>query len=339
MSLRPLLKSIATHPLLAAPSLFVQRMAHRDDVLILTYHRISEQGHYPVPFDSFPTVTLREFEQQLSYLARHYSFITPEQLADHYHNNKPLPPNPCLLTLDDCYKDIIHIVPLLKKYQAHMVFFVPTDYMDGAHGFWWDHLWYIFHQAGGEELVIFGKKIDTTAPENFLEQIALLAPDFLHKSLAEQTAWFHDFYKQHGISEPTDTMRSLLLAWDELASLDKDFVTVGGHTGSHCSLGHQDEQTQREEILASKAILEKHLSNPLRCFAYPYGEKENYNDKSVAIVEQNGFELAFVQNFGYNNQNQNPFLLRRCNVYTGEALQFTLSGYRQFVQGLRGALR
>lgn len=84
----------------------------RRRVPILMYHRLAA---IPGDRNALPP---EKFKEQLEYLASHgYHTISPNDLYQYYHNKKPLPSKPILLTFDDGYTDnFTEALPLLKKY-------------------------------------------------------------------------------------------------------------------------------------------------------------------------------------------------------------------------------
>ena len=65
-----------------------------------------------------------EFESDLKYLSKNnYTTITMTQLINYVYNNKDLPKNPIILSFDDGYlNNYVYVLPLLKKYNAKIVF-------------------------------------------------------------------------------------------------------------------------------------------------------------------------------------------------------------------------
>lgn len=70
--------------------------------------------------------------------------------------------------------------------------------------------------------------------------------------------------------------------------ISKDF-DIGAHTLNHPYLSKLNIQEQKKEIKESKDQLEELCQLSVKLFAYPYGD---YNDDSVSIVEDCGFEFA-----------------------------------------------
>ncbi|TCP53429.1 polysaccharide deacetylase [Tumebacillus sp. BK434] len=115
------------------PRPYVIRTATRSEVWtsevpILEYHAFSKQQKQDVWY-----VAADAFEKQLRYLAEHgYNSISFQDLAKAWYENRPLPPKPVILSIDDGYMNNYTIAyPLLKKYKMKAVIFLTTN-MIGA---------------------------------------------------------------------------------------------------------------------------------------------------------------------------------------------------------------
>ena len=53
---------------------------------------------------------------------------------------------------------------------------------------------------------------------------------------------------------------------------------------------------QQEEISGSKLALEKLINKKINFISYPYGEKKDFNDKTITITKYSGY-LAGIANF------------------------------------------
>jgi len=89
---------------------------------IVMYHYVR-----PLALTRFPKIKgldLPLFEEQLGYLAKHYSLISMEDLIDAIENRCQLPPRPALLTFDDGYLDhYAYVFPRLAERNLHGAFF------------------------------------------------------------------------------------------------------------------------------------------------------------------------------------------------------------------------
>ncbi|TCT12868.1 peptidoglycan/xylan/chitin deacetylase (PgdA/CDA1 family) [Natranaerovirga pectinivora] len=93
---------------------------------ILMYHHFDEVVSR---YLRSTTVTPDLFEEHLISLKAHgYNSITFMDLYDFIHNDKKLPDNPFILTIDDGYlSNYIYAYPLLEKYETKATIFVVTS--------------------------------------------------------------------------------------------------------------------------------------------------------------------------------------------------------------------
>jgi peptidoglycan/xylan/chitin deacetylase (PgdA/CDA1 family) len=94
----------------------------------------------------------------------------------------------------------------------------------------------------------------------------------------------------------------------------------------------EDREQLKDEIATSKRRLEEELSKPALHFCYPNGKRGDFNEDTLKIVEQCGFQSAVTTEPGMNYKAAEPFLLRRLG--TGptdppEYFQELLAGVRK----------
>src|SRR5215470_5379536 len=123
------------------------RWAHRDQTLIVTYHRFSER-------EGGARISARAFAEQVEYLAAHYTLVPLWQLAD-YLRKRELPPRLAAITIDDGYRDAYEIAfPILRKYCAPATVFVVTEFVEGTTWLWTDKQRYLMAAASPQSLVV-----------------------------------------------------------------------------------------------------------------------------------------------------------------------------------------
>jgi peptidoglycan/xylan/chitin deacetylase (PgdA/CDA1 family) len=83
---------------------------------------------------------------------------------------------------------------------------------------------------------------------------------------------------------------------------------IGAHTCTHPRLSQLSDAQANEEISASRKKLEDRFGLPVEHFAYPYGD---YNERTVELVRQAGFETAVTMHRGVNLPNTPLFELKR----------------------------
>ena len=99
---------------------------------------------------------------------------------------------------------------------------------------------------------------------------------------------------------------------DELRQLAaSQLVTIGADTVDHVRLGGRPPVDQLRTIAASKTELEAAIGGAVAHFAYPFGRQGDFDDASVAAVEQAGFETACTTLPGTARPSSNRALLPR----------------------------
>ena len=108
------------------------------------------------------------------------------------------------------------------------------------------------------------------------------------------------------------------MAWSELHSLLDAGVVVGSHAVTHRSLGRMSIGEAEEEILGSRAALERELGKSVTSFAYPYGTRADFNNTVAAVLRRGGYRLAFTSQHGAIRPRMDAMLLPRIKVEGGE---------------------
>ena len=92
------------------------------------------------------------------------------------------------------------------------------------------------------------------------------------------------------------------MTWDELKEMSENGASIANHTHSHPHLvrrlSNENEQAWlariKDEIELSERLIARHVGNPSKLFAYPYGE---YTQQVQALVESLDY-IAFGQQSG-----------------------------------------
>ncbi len=106
-------------------------------------------------------------------------------------------------------------------------------------------------------------------------------------------------------------VKKKLMDWSQIKELQKNGVTFGSHTKTHCFLAEIDSETMWHEINDSKKILEDELGVKIDHFCYPYGSQ---NQKCRDNVRQAGYRTAVTTKRGYVEKGDDLFFLKRALV-------------------------
>jgi peptidoglycan/xylan/chitin deacetylase (PgdA/CDA1 family) len=301
---------------------------------ILTYHRVDEPDRSPELYPGLIGATPAEFDEQMRFLSSVYRPLSLLELLAIRRGEAPLPPRAVMVTFDDGYRSVAeHAWPIMQRHGVPLTLFVPTAYPgDPTKAFWWDRLWSVL---GTEDAVVSTPLGDLPArtPGERLSTYRRLRGHL--KSLPHERAMaiVDDLCGRFG-AEP---LGASVLGWDELRRLTGDGVAIGSHSRTHPLLDKVTGAEASAEIRDSVGDLERELGPTPRVFAYPGGGV----DSGVAtVLEEEGFELAFLTRRGLNDLSRQDWLrLRRINVgrssgLTGIRLQLLPQWAR--IQRMRG---
>jgi peptidoglycan/xylan/chitin deacetylase (PgdA/CDA1 family) len=85
------------------------------------------------------------------------------------------------------------------------------------------------------------------------------------------------------------------LSWEQLKRMESLGGEAGCHTQIHPRLINLSERLVEQEIMGSKATMEKNLGRKVKYFAYPYGL---YDNTVRAVAKRAGFRLMFSSDPG-----------------------------------------
>jgi peptidoglycan/xylan/chitin deacetylase (PgdA/CDA1 family) len=119
--------------------------------------------------------------------------------------------------------------------------------------------------------------------------------------------------------------RRRIMSVPQLRELNAADVIIGSHTLTHPRMVELSLEQAAREATDSKLRLEDLLGKTVSYFAYPFGL---YNDDVKEAVRIAGYRAACSTRAGFNRENEDPFALRRIDVFGSDALW-------QFKQKLR----
>ena len=292
---------------------------------------------------------VEKFEEQISYLKRHYNIISLARLVDAYKNGTELPLRSVLITFDDGYASNYHLAyPVLKKYQAVAAIFIATDFVGKKYFLWVDRIEYCITQTAQKELRI-----------NFEDKecVYSLATDALKKKTNSEIKKKLKKMSAQDCASIVNAIESKLQAKLSFNSsvpamylpitpaqikemVDSNLVTIGSHTSSHVIMTACSIEEMRTELEKSKMRLEKITGRPCKLFSYPNGELRDFNNDSKRILKDKGFRCALTTVVGVNNFLDDIFELKRLNIHNDgdfTGFVFTLSSVMRFLRRIKNA--
>lgn len=291
------------------------RRANQHRILVLTYHRFSEQ-----PKSGFTDE--RTFAEQLEYLREHYAIVPLSAVERHLIDGEPLPNAPAAITIDDGYYDAYDIAfPILRRYGAPATLFAATDFIDRNGWIWTDKLRYVAAQRKRPASILDASRANA--------ELKRLPNDEKDRRIAA-------IAKDAGVTLPVLPPADCRAAtWDQIREMAGGGIEIGSHTVTHPILTHLSSKPLEDELRNSRNRLEQELDREIALFCYPNGD---YNVRVRDGVARAGYRVAVTTECGLNNRASDPLALQR--VHTDHDITHFIqstSGFEQFKNGFRTA--
>ena len=275
---------------------------------IFRYHRVNDDHD---PF--FAAVPVSQFLGQMEYLARHFHFVSLDQVASGELRCEGK--RSCVaITFDDGYRDnFVHALPILRRMKIPATIFLTTGYVESGNLPWYDQVRLAFkltvqsrfslQAMGGPSLSLESEELRHQAM-----QAALAWLRTTHD--VNRLRWLPELFRELRVpSEPT--LPATMLSWNEIRQMSKEGISFGAHTVTHPVLGGLQVSQLEDEILGSKKTIENRLQIPVRHFAYPFGKPADFGRDAKRIVQAAGFQTAVTTIPGNNGPEQDPLELKR----------------------------
>ncbi len=283
--------------------------------VVLLFHRVMPPGLDPQLLAVRPAV----FEAQLAMLATRYEVLPLAQLLEEARQGR-YGRRRVAISFDDGYCDNFRIAaPILRRYALPATIFAVGAPLVSGHEFWWDDVERVllsaatlpetFHFEGSENAVSFslgaerkwmqgeaarflGWNVTQEAPTRRhmmylrLMEIGRQAPvDYRNQLVAALRSWAElpaGARRDHG-SMTVDEIRAVAA---------EGLIAIGAHTMNHPMLSALSAAQQREEIVQSKALIERLTGQTAAGFAYPYGERSHFTAETAQCVHDAGLPWA-----------------------------------------------
>ncbi|MFT6735473.1 MAG: peptidoglycan/xylan/chitin deacetylase (PgdA/CDA1 family) [Polaribacter sp.] len=312
-------------------SAYLHKKRGYNQVSILTYHNIV-QGKLPVNDVCFLDLTL--FEQQISYLSKHFQVLS---LADAFEqakkkNSKPI----AAITFDDgFYSNYALAFPILKKYNTPATIFLTTSMIDSNKTIWFCDLVQMLSLTSKKSFIWNAIEFDLSNADK--KQLASRRLQKLLKekpqaslivSLSEISQLLEcktEINYQEGSAFYMLTQQAI----NEM--LGSKLIEFGAHTHNHIILTKEDIRLAENEIIHSIKQVEKITQKDCRYFAYPNGRAIDFNEHHTEILRQNNIKLSATTTSGLTSPDENRLAFKRIFIHTNTSLptfKLQVHGYR-----------
>jgi peptidoglycan/xylan/chitin deacetylase (PgdA/CDA1 family) len=301
------------------------RWAHRHQALIITYHRFSE-------CEGGAQVSAQAFDEQVKYLAAHYTLVPLSRLATCLQKRE-IPPRLAAITIDDGYLDAYEIAfPILRKHRAPATVFVVTEFVEGTAWLWTDKPRYLTAIAAPQsfEIGIEGHTLRLELNGAASRAVAAGLINAALKPLSEEArnASIDGLALELGVKIPERPPADYgAINWSQAREMADAGVEIGSHTLTHPILTGLSADRLRAEVELSRERIQNALERNVETFCYPNGDYDLRTQREVARA---GYQLAVTTDVGLNNELNDPLALRRIH---GE---YDLARFVKNTSGFRG---
>lgn len=289
-----------------------KKIYHNPIRIFYTHRIISKDDEIYFLLQALEYLTIDDFERRISYLNKHYRFISLKECLK-YLREGDRPANCLVLTFDDGYKCVYKkAFPILKKYKIPATVFITTGPISDGSMLWYDQLMYMIGKAKVKEFslpFLPGKtyRVDTVA--NKKRAFCSLVRHFKRIEFNEVERKLEIVREKLKVNKEELSKKELMLTWDEIKEMkDTGLISFGAHTVHHPILTEIGIENAKYEIKEAKRVMEEKLRTTVEHFSYPNGD---HNTKIENIVKSSGYTCACTTMEEKGNARFVPFTLGR----------------------------
>jgi peptidoglycan/xylan/chitin deacetylase (PgdA/CDA1 family) len=290
----------------------------RDGTLILCYHRVAEGVEDPF----YLCVSPRNFAAHLEEMSRERE---PSTLADvAIPSRRPR----VVVTLDDGYRDnLTDALPIAESKGVPITVFVTSGILGDHDGFWWDRLGTLLRSRPPQV-----REVDLPAGPRTVRlplgssgiraDLDSVRRHLLPLRVPEIGRALDDLSERWQVSSAPPADAGPLTPDDLRQLAASGIVTIGAHTVDHARLRDRSAGEQQETIIGSKRDLEQSIGRAVSHFAYPFGRRDDFDDRAVEAVRLAAFDTACTTMPGTARSTTDPYRLPRRLVMDWGRLRF-----------------
>ncbi|MEO1574316.1 MAG: polysaccharide deacetylase family protein [Pseudomonadota bacterium] len=294
--------------------------------VVLTYHRVRPHRDELIP----GMCDVARFASQLAVMKRWFN-VLPLSEAIERSSAGTLPPRTVCITFDDGYRDNVDIaLPMLVDAGLHATFFIATGYLnDGI--MWNDQVIHaVRHRGEGawdlDDIGLGPRQITDMASRRAL--FDEIITHLKHREPGDRAAAARRLYQaSEGPRE------RLMMTDEELVTLHRAGMAIGGHTVTHPILTRLSADAARDELSDGRARLQSLTGDAVPLFAYPNGKADqDYDASHAALARELGFDAALSTVWGHADAASPRYELPRVGLEWESGWRFGVKLYRCFYE-------
>jgi peptidoglycan/xylan/chitin deacetylase (PgdA/CDA1 family) len=281
--------------------------------VVLMYHSIAADEHAT---ENILGVSRgrASFEHHMEMLARRYSPVSIEDVAQFAKSGRRLPPRAVAVTFDDGFADNYEIaLPILSRYGIPATFYIMVDAVANGILPWYCRIRFAFSTTAKTQWInpetnqkyTFNTSLERKAAMTAAWECAAKMTGRVQKGFVAQI-------EKSLETEPVSAPHGFMLTWEQVRALRKAGHTIGAHTLSHPNLAQVSESEARSEIVGSQKTLQKEMGEPVEHFSYPHPAlNPQWSNLTLDITREAGFKSAVLTTRGPVRAGDDPLALKR----------------------------
>ena len=254
---------------------------------------------------------------RVEYLINKFKIVSTNELLESF-NHKTTPIR-CgvIITVDDGYRDFyLYAFPILKTLGLSATVFLATDFIENRSWLWHDKIKFVLRKTHCDSITLrVGENWRRFGLDNEAKKHSAQIAIFNYcRSLDEKVKenFITELGKQLKVGVPDEVTEEYApLSWNEIKEMSDCGICFGSHTVTHPILSKLRNKRIEEEVAISKKIIERYIDREVLAFAYPNGREEDYDNRVVEKLRDNGYLCAMTTVSGLNTMKGDPFRLKR----------------------------
>lgn len=257
---------------------------------LLIYHGITDNALTEI---NARFISTQLFEKQIIYFKQNFNVVT---LSDYFNGASHSTKLTMAITFDDGYlNNLTEALPILEKHEIPATFFITTVQQFDSNLLWADALDLYRYTTLKKTLEFKGIRYQKSKDE-FVSKHGSL------KQLLKQSDWeikrqLVDLILKDNLFVKNESLKPYhkLLSENDIVQLsESNYAEIGSHALHHNCLTEIALNEAKDELVISKAYLEKITQKKVTNFAYPDGD---YNQELIDCVESVGYKNQLVVDY------------------------------------------
>lgn len=293
-------------------------------VVVLGYHRVTDdfERERHLGIESC-LISQQTFKQHVQWLSSRFELATMSRAVEVLQGRASAERDVAAITFDDGYADVLeHALPVLQALRAPATLYVSSAVVEREGFFPHDRLYALLRrheQSAAMRLrtpPFTSALLDRpwhgtpkTAKQWLHDLLQERSPDEIERICDELT-----FAAENAVPKLPSSMKAL--GWAGVRALRDGGFEIGAHTTSHAVLANVPVELAEQDLIASKAAIERAIESPVKHFAYCNGY---YNDDFIDALKRAGYTSAVTTEDRINRIGSDPFRIARRVVWEGTA--------------------